>query len=159
LYDGLQANRLLGLLSEGWDVRPNFHLAFRADNLHPYPHVRMSLRDYLVFWKQNPKMIRQYPIVRETQSKLFFGNSIGDWKHEGLVSIEDVGEVERVTLNSRRKTINVCPGLNLFYRWPLARALQLDEERRFVGDARAKLQQAFSCWGQDVAAGGTAEYG
>jgi hypothetical protein len=151
LYDGLQADRLLGLVSGGWDIRPNFHLAFRADNLQPYPHVCMSLSKYLDFWKQNRTMICQYLIVRETTCNAFFGNFIELWKHMGLMSIEDVGEVQRLTLNSKRKTVNVCPGLNLYYRWPLTQAVQLDEECRFVDDVRAKLQQAFSCWGQDVA--------
>lgn len=150
LYGDLQADRLLKLVSEGWDIRPNFHLAFRSSNLQPYPHVCMSLRNYLDLWKRQPTQIRQYGIFREPKCEGFFGAFIHLWKELGLISIEDVGDVERLTLGSKRKTVNVCPGLNLYYRWPLAQAVQLDEECRFVDDVRTKLQHAFFSWGQHI---------
>ena len=148
LYDGLQADRLLGLVSGGWDIRPNFHLAFRADNLQPYPHVCMSLRRY-DFWKQNRTMICQYLIVRETTCNAFFGNFIELWKHMGLMSIEDVRVATDIEF--QEEDCQRLPRLESLIPRPLTQAVQLDEECRFVDDVRAKLQQAFSCWGQDVA--------
>ncbi|MBM4037926.1 MAG: hypothetical protein FJ290_05375 [Planctomycetes bacterium] len=148
LYAGLDADGLLALVGHGWTIRPNFHLSDRRNLC--YPAVKAPLSKYLTIWKQNQEMIAQYPIDRDESSKTSFRSWIDLWIKLQFAVPEDVGDIERVTVKTKRSAINVCPGIVLQFAWPLSQAIEMDQAGAFTSAVRERLSQAFATWGQEL---------
>ncbi len=149
LYDSLRIARLSDLQSKGWHVEPNFHFAFMQQNLY-WSKVTTPLLDYIAIWQRSPSLIGQMPVGPVSEVGETFKQYVALLAKLKVVSEDEMARIFELTVQSKRKTINVCPGLSLFYRWPLGDAVDLDKRGVFVDDVRAQLQEAFDAWGQKI---------
>ena len=101
-------------------------------------------------WKQHQDMIMQVPIERDPSSELPFTKLIELWVKLQLVDPQDVEGIEGMTLKSKRSAVNVCPGVHLYFAWPLSQAVEMDEAGRFSSEVKDRLGQAFATWGQEL---------
>jgi hypothetical protein len=149
LYNALDVQRICPLQKNGWQVKPNFHLAFRSDNL---VHCKgtMPLLDYIAFWQENQDLIHQMPCGPESEVRELFKKYVELLARKGIISDDEKPAIFKVTVESNHTKINVCPGISLFYRWEMCNAVGLDRRDLFVAEVRARLQEAFDAWGQKV---------
>ena len=150
LYKALSVERLSQLQAKkGWQVEPNFHLAFMQQGLCRSKGT-VSLSDYVAFWLKNRDLIHQWPVGPESEVQECFKKYVAVLARVGIISENEIARVFKETIQTNRTTINVCPGLSLFYRWQLSNAVDLDKRGAFVDDVRARLQEAFDAWGQKI---------
>lgn len=148
LYAALDVEGLLALERNGWACSTGFHLAFRADTLVGM-RGPMPFAEYVRFWQAHQQDIRQLPIDGERGNDAAFRKKVEEWVRLGLLAAENVDAVYEKTIRSKRTKVNVCPGLNLHFRWPAETAVALDEEPgRFVKEVQHRLEEAFRAWGQ-----------
>jgi hypothetical protein len=110
----------------------------------------IALLDYIAFWQKNQDFIRQMPVGPGSEVQECFKKYVGLLTRVGIISKNETARVFKETIQTNRTTINVCPGLSLFYRWELSKAVELDRRDLFVGDVRVRLQEAFDAWGQQI---------
>lgn len=148
LYTGLKPEFFSQLPAQGWEIRPNFHLAFRSDNLVWF-RTALPVLEYVNIWKRQVEHIRQLPID-EPELREAFSKMLGTLRGLRLISEEDIARAEAVTLATARQRINVCPGLYLCYKWQADTAAELDERAQLKKAVSSKLEEAFACWGQTL---------
>jgi hypothetical protein len=129
---------LLKLKESGWEIAPHMHYSFRASNL-VWSSVGMSLEEYLAFWKKESETLNQ--VKRADFSKLFV-------QHEKLklISKEDKEKLEAEFIETKRQTINICPGVKIKYKWPKLKATELDDRKMFVSDVKSHIDSALDSW-------------
>ena len=76
----------------------------------------------------------------------------------GQLDERDIEQFKTEFYETRRSTVNVCPGLKLQYRWPAKEATRLDEARMLVKKFDRRVWQAARVWNaeaqwEDVVAG------
>ena len=147
LYSALDVKRLSPLQKNGWQVVPNFHLAFMREGLFRSKGT-IALLDYIAFWQKNQERIHQMPVGPESEVRECFKKYVALLAKLRIVSENEIPRI--LELTSKHKTINICPGLSLSYRWELCNAVDLDRRDKFVGDVRDRLQEAFDAWGQEI---------
>jgi hypothetical protein len=146
LYDALSVELLSKLQTKGWQVEPNFHLAFIRQGVFRSKGT-IPLADYIAVWQNCRMLIRKMPVGPESED-VDFRTVVASFARLKLVSENEIACIFELT--SKHKTINICPGLSLYYRWPLIEAVDLDKRGVFVDDVRARLQEAFDAWGQRI---------
>ena len=150
LYEKLNIKKLLALRHLGWQIKPNFHFGFRQQQLQPYPKNRMSLEKYLRFWMKHAELIRQVPTMSKRNRKLKKHESrkyLKILRSTGLLKEYDK-ESERVAFFSRRRAVNLRPGINVWYNWSSSVAAKLDLDGGLVADVHRKIKDVFSTWEQ-----------
>jgi hypothetical protein len=93
-------------------------------------HGTIPLWDYIALWQKCPNLISQMPLGPECEFREIFEKFVALLVRLGVVSENEMERVFELTVQTARKTINVCPGLSLYYRWPLIEALDLDTRVR-----------------------------
>jgi hypothetical protein len=141
-FDGVSADRFLELPKRGCSVRPNLHFAFIQTNLY-WSKAEVPLEKYLSLWSSKRAIIQKWS--REHFGLLF----------ERLLSVrqirpEDVIELRRIYIDSARNSLNLCPGFEVLFSWPVVEATTMDQEGRFASTVRERIVEAFDTWGQSV---------
>ncbi len=54
-------------------------------------------------------------------------------------------------MDTKRKTINVCPGIYMVFKWDKEQAIELDDQNQFIGDAKDRIQEALQALGINTA--------
>lgn len=134
----LRKKEFLGLQEKGWKIAPDLHLSFRAANIAT--RTKKSLEEYILYWQTEKRLISQ--VQRNNFITLF-----QKLKDENLISEEDIPKLEEQFINSKRQTLNICPGLALYYSWSKPKAIELDSQDRFEEEVRFRIQEAIVTWG------------
>lgn len=146
-FQNVDRNKFLGLEQSGWDVWKDLHFAFMAAN-QVWANSQLPVAEYFDYWKKNQTEIKQHKRSDGSFKKLF--NQL-----EGLrfLSPQNLTELNEKFEMTQRQTINVCPGFGLHYRWPLDKAVQLDDSGQFELEFKARVNQVFATWGQQLPEG------
>lgn len=139
-FAAVKTDSFLQLAQSGWIIEPNLHFAYRADNL-VRTRSKLSLQEYCEFWKHNQDKIRQFK--RNEFEKLF-----QELRNEGLISDENMSELTKQFLESKRDRVNVCPGFELTFKWLMNSAERIDAMGNFSHEVKVKMQEAMHSWGQ-----------
>ena len=148
-YDQLSVERLSKLQTTGWQVEPNFHFAFMQQNLFS-GHGTIPVLDYIALWQSHRDWVCRMPVGLESGDEQRFRAFVTWLVHQRIVCENETARISEQTVQTNRKTVNVCPGVSLYYRWPLIEAVDLDKRGVFVDDVRMRLQEAFDAWGQKI---------
>ena len=140
LYSALSVERLFELQTKGWQVVPHFHFAFRQDDLF-HSKGTISLMDYIAFWQKSRDLIHQMPLGPQSEFGEIFEKYVELLTRKGIISENETADIFKVTIQTKRPTINVCPGVSLFYRWELSNAINLDRRDLFVDNVRAPCKK------------------
>lgn len=146
--DPIKVAKLITLGSQdGWDIHPNFHLAYRfaSPTMRWYPDRTLSGSDYLNQWIADLKADRAGGRTREQLVDARFR----DW----LVDRRYASDAETAALGSWLNDIppstqfHVRPSVEVTRSWS-ADALALDQRREFVADVRAAVDEILTALGQ-----------
>jgi len=138
-YDRVDVDRLLALQDKGWTITPNLHLAFMSSNLVWTHTKRVTLADYLRYWRENRSKISQV-------SRADFEELFDSLVETGFAEEEDRAEFARHFLETSRTKLNLCPAVNLHRYWELDEAVRLDAGGAFVGIVREEMLVALATW-------------
>lgn len=139
-YTGVKREEFLGLRSKGWQLEPNMHYSFMSTNLVGSKPA-ISVEEYLDLWLGTEESYGQ--VKRENWEAVFAAH-----RREGLISEENLDELNRQFTSTARRTLNVCPGLRVSFRWPKALAESLDHGDCFVQAVQERVREALVTWGQ-----------
>lgn len=134
----------LGLAAQGWSVEPHLHFSYISTHLH-WSTTRLSAKEYLDYWIRNPKAFRQ-------ANKADLLGRLSIFVSEGLMTPEDVAEMDRLFVQTERTNANIIPGWKVVYRLPITEATALDERGQLVPYIKAQVVQALDTWGQSIGA-------
>jgi hypothetical protein len=138
LYDNMQKDRLYMLLDLGWDIKPNMHFSFRASNL-VWTHVAIDIKQYIDYWMRDKCALKQ---LNRDEFASYFSNL----ERDGIISLDDWEYINSKIINTKMKNINVCPGIELSYKWTKKKAIDLDNSNKFIAEFKDKLFEAIKTW-------------
>lgn len=138
----LQKEEFFALQGKGWKISPNLHFSFMATNL-VWAATKESVEEYINYWRAKKKPISQ--VQRNNFITLF-----QELKNECLISEEDVSKLEENFINSKRQTLNLCPGLKLEFSWSKSKAIELDSKGHFEEEVKLRIHEAIGTWGQQL---------
>jgi len=138
----IDVGKVRSLPAKGWSVRPNFHLAYRSSNLY-WGETRMDVSDYIHYWTRRVSERDLRQIARDEWKRY-----LEEWEQDGIISPADVGKIQEDMQQTRRPTLNVCPGLSFRFTWDGEEAAAIDDsnESAFPGEVVAKVRDVMSCW-------------
>ena len=139
-FDGVSADRFLELPRRAWSVRPNLHFAFIQTNLY-WPKAVIPLGKYLEFWAAKSAIIQKW-------DREYFEEIFGRLLSVRQLLPEDVEKLRAIYTDSTRNSLNLCPGFEVLYHWPVDEATKMDGEDRFASAVGEKIAEAFRTWGQ-----------
>lgn len=149
-FDGLNRSALRSLCDE-WTCATNLHFAFMQQNL-VWASPQVSIAEYIDFWMEHrERWLRQ---VKERE----FSELLDTLQEVGQLDDRDIEQFKIEFYETRRSTVNVCPGLKLQYRWPAKEATRLDEAGMLVKKIDRRVWQAARVWNaeeqwEDIVAG------
>jgi hypothetical protein len=155
-YRDLDANALASLQGdpekpEGWNVYPNFHFSYQGTH-GPYPKRPDGLKviDYLQYWKcaENMKSVGRTRVPKSEPERAAAFMEVFDSCRQ--FTSEGDEEVYRRTFPEKNYPfVDLCPGVGVYYTWPINRAAKLDDAGAFIGEVEARIREAFGTWKQD----------
>lgn len=143
-FGSVKETEFLSLVDRGWTIAPNLHFAFMSTNL-VWASRAMPLGDYITFWLNSFDLIR-----RETRDERGFRDLFQSLCEKGLISEDNISELESKFTNTNRNHVNICPGLNLSYCWPRNDACELDKKGKLVDDVKSRVLEALATWNQTL---------
>jgi len=146
LFGKLNKPAFLGLAESGWKVAPNLHFSHMQKHLVG-AKTPMPVPEYLEFFASNPREVGQTSFADRSLAELS-----SRWLDLGLISREDVGELDRHFGQTRRSFINVIPGFYLNREWPMPAILELESQDRLELELWDALASPFAAWGDSVPA-------
>jgi len=140
-YDGLNPSALASLCDE-WTCATNLHFAFMQQNL-VWATPQVPIAEYVDFWLEHRhQWLRQ---VKQPD----FGELLDILQQAGQIDERDIEQFKKEFFDTRRSTVNVCPGLKLQYRWPAKEAMRLDEAGLLAKKIDRRVWQAARVWGAE----------
>jgi hypothetical protein len=113
----------------------------------------LSVEDYLNYWMSNVGAIAQ--IVPDGAS---FESSFRCFVGDGLIAELDLPQLSTEAAALGAVNLNVIPGLEVVYRWPLADAAAIDKSGDgMVAEVRRKANQAIATRGGALVTDGEAK--
>jgi len=146
-YTTVKRDEFLLLGDKGWKLAPNMHYSFAGTHRH-HSKATIGVEQYLDLWRDTQGYGR---VRRENWEDVFAAH-----RREGLISENDVEELNRQFTNTARQTMDVCPGFSVSFRWPKASAEGLDQGDHFVRDVEERVREALATWGQPFVSVGVA---
>jgi hypothetical protein len=143
-FGNVKSSKFLGLVNGGWTITPNMHFAFMSTNL-VWVKPSLGAENYFKFWLENQNRIRQ-----ERRDVTEFHSFFESLKGEGLIADEDMPKLDDKFTQTKRNSINVCPGLSISFRWTRDEACELDAKGEFVDAVRSRIEEALSTWDQTL---------
>ena len=137
-HRNVNIRRLLMLKENGWEIAPNMHFSFGATNL-VWSSVGMSLEEYLAYWKKENAALNQ--VKRAGFSELF-----AQLEKLKLISNEGKEKLKTEFLDTKRQTMNICPGVTIKYKWSRLKATEFDNRKVFVKEVENHIDSALSTW-------------
>jgi hypothetical protein len=135
----------LNLRNLGWIIEPNFHFGYFAKGFGHDVVTSLSLEAYLNYWAAPLQPINQLrPDEQGFQSRL------RQFVNEGLIAESDIEDVCLKATKLGAINLNVIPGVEMKYRWPLADAVAIDKSPGMVDESRNKVSEAIATWGGEL---------
>jgi len=104
---------------------------------------KLSPEEYFDYWPS--EVIRQ--VRREDNG---FEDLSQRLRAHGLIDARDQRNIKKDFIETKRDSVNVCPGFQLIFAWRRAAANRLDRDQRFVEAVRARANEALGTWGQTI---------
>lgn len=146
-FYNVKKEEFFGLKEKGWKIWPNMHFAFMRSNL-VWSNVKLSVEDYFNYWKENSSKIKR-ETVEGTHPQRF--NELWDnFLEEGIISENDLLELEKHFGKTQRPNVNICPGFFVEFTWAKEEAEKLDNKKLFIREVREKIKEALSTWDQTM---------
>lgn len=137
--DKMDIDNLLKLKAHGFDVKSNFHIAYRSSNLLWFSGS-LLLEDYLKYWKKEYKNLRQ---IKRNEFTSYFDNM----ENIGIIVAEDRSRIQEKIMNKNYPNLNICPGFTITYTWDSKTAINLDRLGKFDKDFIQKVTDVFNVIG------------
>ena len=97
--------------------------------------VALTLEDYIAFWSSHKQRIRQYARA-EMASLLNFLLT------EKMANREDEIQFQNIFLSSNRRSVNLCPGVELIKRF------DCEDIESTIAGIKSSIVEAFQAWNQ-----------
>ncbi len=140
LYPRLDTTKIMELPTKGWTVRSSFHVSYRSSGLY-WCHPTISVTDYIGYWKDKI-LNNQLQQVDRVNWAAYFNQLLDD----GIIDNDDMKALRENVFSKAYQTLNVCPGLGLFFSWSSSEAESLDVGNRFTEVVRNRISEALYCW-------------
>jgi hypothetical protein len=141
----VRRDEFLALEEKGWNIVPNLHFAFITTHLYWAKGTKMSPREYFESWSGDDEIGQIHRNKHDFQ--LYFQQLQDD----GQISQADFIELAGIFTNTKKQTINTCPGFRVSFSWSKAEAEQADVQRgRFAEVVRFRMLEALATWGQTL---------
>lgn len=137
-YKSLQKSKIENLIDKGWKIEPNMHFSFRASNL-VWTNVTIGIEAYIDYWVKNINKLGQ--VNRDQLYTYCQGLELA-----GIMSPEDLGDINTKILSTNMEKINICPGVHFSFSWTQKEAINLDQDDLFVDIVRQKICEAKGLW-------------
>jgi len=137
----------LHLRDLGWELDPNLHLAFMQRN-YVWTKVDVGIDEYLSFWLE--RMPQHGQTSAGDEAKLGFKTAFEDLIRHQLASESDRPAFVKEFMSTARREMNICPGVEVTYSWPLGEAEKLDNQGFFAEKVCDRLREALAAWGQTL---------
>jgi hypothetical protein len=142
-FGDVRVKEFFELEQKGWIIKPNLHFAAINKHLCWAKNGRLRARDYFEYWSGEGEIGQ---IQRDSTNFQSYFQQLQD---DGLISPEDLVELDRHFTNTNRQSINVCPGFRVSFSWTKAEAERIDAQRgRFADVVRSQMLEALATWGQ-----------
>jgi len=128
------------LKENGWNIKPNPHIAFRSQNLVFFSSN--EIQKYIDYWKSNIPNIRQYK-RDEIESFLI------ELSNEDIIVYDDSKKklMKDNFFDTAMSKINMCPGFGLLFKIDASDAIKMDDEKILPDFIKKKIIEAFSVTG------------
>jgi hypothetical protein len=128
------------LIENGWNVKTNFHLGFRASGLVWMDRSTdiEKIKNYFEFWHDNPSTIRMHKKEKELPELL---NSL-DKINIVNISGAERDELERQIYKKNYQSISVRPSILVEYYISASDAMKMDKEKTLVKFVSTKMKEA-----------------
>tara|TARA_R110002049_G_scaffold183512_1_gene351465 strand:+ start:179 stop:1474 length:1296 start_codon:yes stop_codon:yes gene_type:complete len=119
--------------NKNWNVYGNFHLATVASNLVYFQTEDVNLQKYIDYWNIHGSNLKQ---IREHQKLI---NYLEILHLKGIIP-RNAGDLQEKILNTNIKNVNVCPGVGFIFRYPIAKAEEMDMGAELQNDLISKIK-------------------
>lgn len=136
LMEKIKLDKVAQLQQQEYVVRPNFHLSYRSKGLVWFPTDKISVIEYVEYWKR--QTIKQ---INRTEIEHY----CDDLASESIIK-PDMVELRKKITSKQYPMLNVCPSVYFGYRWTLEDAVSLDNDDRLVEECRQKIKQIRSSY-------------
>lgn len=133
-YPSSDEKAIVRLKQKGWEVYPNFHFGFGPGGLC-WIDAPMGIRQYIRFWKRNVLPIET--VHKDKSRFLLFFRRLRKLK---LISSSDIPTLEENFTRTKRKSLQVRPGVTLQFAWP--HNGKLPDAARFATQVRTRINEA-----------------
>lgn len=130
---------LLALRDQGWTISPNFHFGFIRRGFGHGVHTSLTLEEYIRHWTDRP--IEQLSLDERT-----FETVLNAFAGSGMIDGSDIPSV-LAGLPPSARTVNVIPGIEVVFDWPLNQAVELDRKGGMVEEFKRKANEALVACG------------
>lgn len=133
---------LFALRDQGWKIRPNFHFGFIRRGFGHGVNTRLSLEEYIHYWTHHP--IEQLVLKDRT-----FKTALHNFVDTGMM---DEGNVSKVvaSLPPSARNVNIIPGIEMLFDWPLNKAVEIDRHGGMVEEFRRTMNEALAACGCEL---------
>jgi len=149
-YNLLDIQKLLDLQSRKWKVEANVHFSYIRTGLVRVRCPALSLHDYLKGWKERKWKRGRYPLDEDRD----LSGLVAYLQQSQLVSSDAVdelrGDLKGKFLDTKRRHLDICPGVSVVYAWSGKEASDADTEGDFVGEVKRRIEEALAAWGQSL---------
>ena len=105
----------------------------------------MGLEEYMDYW-----FVKKSDFGQVKRGDDDFADFLDEMERDGAVSTDKRAELVEAFANTDRGSINLCPGFEVIWSWPLSEAEGLDRGGEFVDTVREKIAVAMATWGQTL---------
>ncbi len=136
-YSTVDYKKLLQLRAKGWEVASNLHFGFAVSGMCSVK-THLTVGEYIRFWKQQE--LRIGAVQREANFNPFFRKLL----KLKLIASEDISSLERAFTHTKRKSLQIRPGIRLQYQWSLTS--KLPDPKLFAHKIRSRMIEALTCF-------------
>ncbi len=138
-YDAVDKTAFLSL--KEWKVEPNLHFSFVSKHLI-WAGTDCETCEYLDYFSDESsygQMDRDNLLPLAEQ-----------WEREGLIRSEDRDKIKGQFSNTKRRNLNVVPGLSVSREWDLDTVIELEERRELEAYIIDTLATPLATWGETL---------
>ncbi len=138
-YDAVDKTAFLSL--KEWKVEPNLHFSFVSKHLI-WAGTDWETCEYLDYFSDKSsygQMDRDDLLPLAEQ-----------WEREGLIRSEDRDKIKGQFSNTKRRNLNVVPGLSVSREWDLDTVIELEERRELEAYIIDTLATPLATWGETL---------
>ena len=132
------------LEESGWVVRPNLHFSHMQKHL-VWATTTLPVSDYISYFSENRGEVGKSSFEDQPLDEV-----TTRWLGLGLISETDVDALNRQFGETRRRSMNVIPGLSLRRDWPLTKIRELESEGQLEKELWEAAREPFSAWREEL---------